>query len=492
MVTLAHTNRIRLVPRPGVALWLAAATMLTTLLVLLSIAIKSNPAPSQDLTVMDWLTGWDPPGLSALFHSVSTLTNGLAATGLGLAGIITLWFLGMRREALAFAVIGGIVGLGAFLVDFAMGEMVTRARPLAGAGAEVVKASDQAFPSGHVFGGTALFGFWGFLAICYRVNKRLLVPFLFFLGTLILAVGASRIYVQAHWPSDVAAGYLLGFLLLMFLIPFFLYLRKKTSVSFPKLGKDLSVSACASCRVERSIASTVVLDPEQGTATKVYRPPAVVRLLYWLAFQASFPYSNNAASLQAAVYRRKIASFLTRHRFGKDLVAPVTSVDCINGQYSFITEFVPGEKVKNDQTTKRFVAEVTETFAQAGLSVWQINPRNPHAHTNLIRTPEGNLVIIDLESAVVTPVPAPGQWRSVLRSGDFPIFDDIDFPRLRQYVSSNEVALAVSLGSGGVDELNNTVNRAEQAIRSWKDSEPRIWGRLVSGVYKLLNWEGRA
>ena len=181
-------------------------------------------------------------------------------------------------------------------------------------------------------------------------------------------------------------------------------------------------------RVERSIGSVVVLDPQEGTARKTYRPPRLVRLLYWLSFQASFPYDSNPAALQAASYRRTIAGLLTVHRFGKDLVAPATGVDCVNGEFQFVTEYVPGPKVENDQATKQFLGQVAETFVEAGLSVWQINPLNPHAHTNLIRNSDGDLKIIDLESAVVTPFLGPGEWRSALRSGNFPVFDDIDFP----------------------------------------------------------------
>ena len=192
-----------------------------------------------------------------------------------------------------------------------------------------------------------------------------------------------------------------------------------------------------------------MLDPERGTATKTYNPPGVVRLLYWLAFQARFPYEYNQASLDAAMYRRKIASALTTHRFGKDLVAGTTAADCDLGECTFVTEFIPGEKVENDEETKLFLGQVAETFAEAGLGVWQINPRNPHAHTNVIRNHDGDLIIIDLESAVVTPIPAPGQWRSALRSGNIPIFDDIDFGRLRAYVSANEAALEKSLGPDG-------------------------------------------
>ena len=249
---------------------------------------------------------------------------------------------------------------------------------------------------------------------------------------MILAVGFARMYEQAHWPSDVAGGYLLGSLWLLLLIPFFLRVQRMSWPSALSQFEDLTVASCERCRVEKSIASRVVLDPDRGTATKTYRPPPVVRLLYWLAFQARFPYESNPEALHAAVYRRKIASLLTVHMFGKDLVAHVTSEGCNHGKCSFVTEFVPGEKVENDGPVREFLGQVSKTFAEAGLSVWQVNPRNPHAHTNLIRNPSGDLVIIDLESAVVTLMPSRGQWRSSLRQGNLPIFDDIDFGRLRQ------------------------------------------------------------
>ena len=167
--------------------------------------------------------------------------------------------------------------------------------------------------------------------------------------------------------------------------------------------------------MERSIASRVDLNPETGTATKVYRPPPVVSLIYWIAFQAKFPYTHNEAALRAAAHRRKIASFLTIHRFGKDLVAPVVTIDCSHDVCSFVTEYIPGKLAENTPDVQRFLGEVAETFSAAGLSVWQVQPSNPHAHTNLIGSPEDGYTIIDLELAVVTLMPGPGQWRSALR-----------------------------------------------------------------------------
>ena len=165
----------------------------------------------------------------------------------------------------------------------------------------------------------------------------------------------------------------------------------------------------------------------------------------------------------------------------------MTTIDCTHGNCSFVTEFIPGELAKNDEPAQKFLGEVTESFAEAGLSVWQVNPRNPHAHTNLILTPEGDYKIIDLESAVISLFPAPGQFRSSLKSGNIPIFDDIDFPRLRNYINTNEAALVTTIGTDGVEALKHSTDHAEEAINTWRAAEPRILSHLISGTYSLLN-----
>ena len=66
-----------------------------------------------------------------------------------------------------------------------------------------------------------------------------------------------------------------------------------------------------------SISSTVVLDYDHGTAHKTYKPPLYVRLLYWIVFQAPFPYVANHAALEAARYRRSIVGLLTKFWYGE-------------------------------------------------------------------------------------------------------------------------------------------------------------------------------
>ena len=486
MATNAQTTTPNTFNKTKFSLWLLAVGVLTALLALLTIAIENNPEPSQDLRVFNWISGWDVPGLTGFLKAVSFLTNSVPGMVLALGGIFFLWLLGLSREAKAFAVVGAILGSVVFLGDATLGELVDRSRPLAST------TTHPSFPSGHVFGSTVFFGFWLFLAAYYGLKTKLVVVGAVLLVGFLLVVGVSRVHLQQHWPSDIVAGYLLGGIWLLVLIPLFLYLRKATWFVRGGLAEDPTAVACESCRVEKSIASVVVLNPDEGTATKVYKPPPLVGLLYWIAFQAKFPYTDNITALEAAVYRRRIASMLTLHRFGKDLVSPATSTSCEHGNCSFVTEYVPGTKVENDADAQKFLGEVAELFAEAGLGVWQINPRNPHAHTNLILTPEGDYKIIDLESAVVTVLPAKGQLRSALRSGNIPIFDDIDFTRLGEYISSNEVALTASLGAQGLAEFNDASANGERLIRAWKESEPRILGRVISRIYHLLNIKGAA
>ena len=78
----------------------------------------------------------------------------------------------------------------------------------------------------------------------------------------------------------------------------------------PQPGLVAGSADDASLVTVKGIASRVVLDPKKGTATKTYRRHFLVRLLYWIAFQSSFPYISNRAAIKAAEYRRRVAGLM--------------------------------------------------------------------------------------------------------------------------------------------------------------------------------------
>ena len=65
------------------------------------------------------------------------------------------------------------------------------------------------FPSGHAFGTVIFYGLLSYLALRYLVQPWGVIIFLL-IWPLVAGIGISRIYLKAHYPSDVAGGWLLG------------------------------------------------------------------------------------------------------------------------------------------------------------------------------------------------------------------------------------------------------------------------------------------
>ena len=236
-----------------------------------------------------------------------------------------------------------------------------------------------------------------------------------------------------------------------------------------------------------SFASTVYIDHESRTATKVYTPSTAVRALYWLAFQARYPYSSNLASLIAAKYRRDVARRLTFHHFGREVVAPIIDITPVGSWFALRSELVIGDDVVRDRDSYRFLREVEAFFDSVGLPVWQVYHQSPSAYRNLISTPEG-YKIIDLESGLPSPIPIIGSWRRTVEAGYIPLFDDIDFDRLRGYLNVNAGPLVSSLGEEGVSLLRSDVHCLEMATQLWKSGERRLCGRSLSWLYRRFRY----
>ncbi|MBI4305848.1 MAG: phosphatase PAP2 family protein [Chloroflexi bacterium] len=134
---------------------------------------------------------------------------------IALAGVIAACFFLLRVPRACVAVLGGLVAMG---INPLFKLIIQRPRPPA----ELVNATDTfgglGFPSGHAFQAVILFGVLAFLAsdLIKDLALRRLVQGA--LVALVFAIGISRVYLGAHWASDVLGGYLWGaaFLLLLF------------------------------------------------------------------------------------------------------------------------------------------------------------------------------------------------------------------------------------------------------------------------------------
>jgi len=114
-----------------------------------------------------------------------------------------------------------------WLLTNAIKIIVGRPRP----SSDVVKVYEHpatcSFPSGHVTSYMALFGFLFYLAYTLMRPSPLRSALLIVCGAMMGLVGVSRVYLGAHWASDVFGGYCLGFFWLALTI--YVYGRRKDS-----------------------------------------------------------------------------------------------------------------------------------------------------------------------------------------------------------------------------------------------------------------------
>jgi membrane-associated phospholipid phosphatase len=127
---------------------------------------------------------------------------------------VVLYIFRQRTEA----VIGTLAAAGSALSGSLLKIIVNRPRPDAGLIHVSVWLSDKSYPSNHVLVFTVFFGFLLYLLLRQPKHKPkgIILSVLFIL--LITLIGISRIYLGAHWASDVLGGYLLGIIWLIFTI----------------------------------------------------------------------------------------------------------------------------------------------------------------------------------------------------------------------------------------------------------------------------------
>lgn len=138
-------------------------------------------------------------GASRFGSTPSLVVIALAAAG---------WLALKGRKGDALLVIGA--SAGAFALGPVLKAIVERPRPALSD--HVVFVHSWSYPSGHGLNSMVVLGLLTVLAVRARPGalRRTLLALL---GTfLVVVVGASRVYLGVHWPSDVLAGWLIGVL----------------------------------------------------------------------------------------------------------------------------------------------------------------------------------------------------------------------------------------------------------------------------------------
>jgi undecaprenyl-diphosphatase len=163
-----------------------------------------------DVRIAQWVQGWHGDG----FQALADVGNGIASTKTAIAIWLALLLgsIALRRnlDTALLVVLGILRGLGALLK-----VVFISPRPTAPLIAIDGHFNGYGFPSGHTFTATCLGGAILLIA-ARRIHKRAERWAVYGIAVLIpLITGFARVWVGAHWPSDVLGGWLWGIIALV-------------------------------------------------------------------------------------------------------------------------------------------------------------------------------------------------------------------------------------------------------------------------------------
>lgn len=149
----------------------------------------------------------DPIGPAWFEHAVGDLTSlgGYAILTLLVVGVCA-YLLAMGKRGNALLIVGAVVSGALLSESLKMGF----ARPRPDLVPHLVVAESGSFPSGHAMLSAVTYLTIGVLLARIHEQRRVKSLVLGFAIALTLLVGASRVYLGVHWPTDVLAGWSLG------------------------------------------------------------------------------------------------------------------------------------------------------------------------------------------------------------------------------------------------------------------------------------------
>jgi len=176
-----------------------------------------------DLSLARFIQSISVPGFHTAMVGVSVLGNDAVPWVLVVATGVVLIAAGLRLEGLV-CLAGSALG---WLVNSLLKLLIGRPRPSDTLVDVAGVFHFKSFPSGHVVFFMEFFGFMLFLAHVLLKRGALRDVLRILPGLLIFSVGISRVYLGAHWPSDVVGAYLAGGLWLMITIEVYRRMKEK-------------------------------------------------------------------------------------------------------------------------------------------------------------------------------------------------------------------------------------------------------------------------
>ena len=189
---------------------LASCLLILFVLAKLAEEVLEGDTFAFDTTFLLWLHHFANPNLDHLMLFLTNLGNPITVVIVAGITVLLLWWRSYREEAKVFI----LACLGGLILNTGLKLFFSKPRPELWE--SLIAEKSFSFPSGHALGSMVLYGFIAYeLATHYPHLSKVIYSLTVIL---IVAIGISRPYLGVHWPTDIIAGYGVGFLWLMICI----------------------------------------------------------------------------------------------------------------------------------------------------------------------------------------------------------------------------------------------------------------------------------
>ncbi|MEH6657170.1 phosphatase PAP2 family protein [Leeuwenhoekiella marinoflava] len=187
----------------------------TNLFIELTDTLESETLSAWDTSVTDYVLSYRNPALTKYFMfvtDVGDLYGYLIVLGIffGVSFFVFKRWKYVLQTTLVLAL--------ASVSNVILKRFIDRARPSI---EHLVSVETLSYPSGHAMSAMAFYGFLIYLFTQFKMNTLLKFVSITVLTALLISIGISRIYLGVHFPSDIAGGFIAGFIWVIFCILLF-------------------------------------------------------------------------------------------------------------------------------------------------------------------------------------------------------------------------------------------------------------------------------
>ncbi|MGM8211314.1 phosphatase PAP2 family protein [Virgibacillus sp. W0430] len=181
-----------------------------------------------DETISYWMTYKSTPFVTKMMHYISLIgSSEVILVFTIVVGMIFLWRRNWRHFSFFLTLsVGGVV------LNFLLKMVISRERP--GEAARYIEVFNMpfeiqsySFPSGHTMRASILFLFLIYLSIVSIKNSTFKIGACVLLITLLLVVAVSRVYLDAHFATDVIGAIIISIAWFFLCFYFFNVLEQK-------------------------------------------------------------------------------------------------------------------------------------------------------------------------------------------------------------------------------------------------------------------------